>query len=580
MYSIQENVRIVIAALKAYNIRHIVVSPGGTNIPISQAVQEDEFFHCYSVVDERSAMYFAIGLYLQTGEIIATSCTSAQATRNYLPGLTEAFYKHVPILAITTSKLEKYTYQEYMQAPDQTSLPADAVKCSFDMPPVTDDDSKELCIVNAKKAILSLLHHGGGPVQLNIRIADNKNSMFADGKLPRIYPTRRYMLWDSWDDVHVKGKRILIVMGEQRPLSKGCKAAIDAFCAGNDVVVYTNHLSNYKGDFSVNGNLLISSLSGTERSNFTPPHIVITIGGQTGDYPLYGFLKSDFCNSEFWRVAEDGEYVDTYRKLTKIFECPTEEFFKKLTTTHSNEKTSHYLYDSWSQLSKSKNPKISVPFSNLYAAIELSTLIPPNSYVNLAILNSLRVWNYLELDSSIKCFSNVAAFGIDGCLSTLIGESINTDELCFMITGDLAFFYDMNALGIRHIKNNVRILLVNNSGGAEFRIMTDNWTFKPQLETLISAAGHNGVAKGWAEDCGFKYLSASSKDEFVLQKQVFVNKSDKPILFEIFTTAQDEVDAVNELLSSNKEITLGEKIKANAKKVLGKNVVELIKKVT
>ncbi|EJX07740.1 protein containing Thiamine pyrophosphate enzyme [gut metagenome] len=106
----------------------MVLSPGGTNIPVVQAMQDDPFFHCYSVADERSAMYFAIGLHLQTGEIVATSCTSAQATRNYVPGLTEAYYKHVPILAITTSKLERFQYNDYMQAPDQTSLPVDSVR--------------------------------------------------------------------------------------------------------------------------------------------------------------------------------------------------------------------------------------------------------------------------------------------------------------------------------------------------------------------------------------------------------------------------------------------------------------------
>ena len=142
MYTIQENVRIVIALLKQYKIRYVVVSPGGTNIPISQAVQDDPYFRCYSIPDERSAMYFAIGLHLQTGEIIATSCTSAQATRNYIPGLTEAFYKHSPILAITTSKLERFQYQDYMQAPDQCSLPKDSVKKTFDLPPVTDENTR------------------------------------------------------------------------------------------------------------------------------------------------------------------------------------------------------------------------------------------------------------------------------------------------------------------------------------------------------------------------------------------------------------------------------------------------------
>ena len=154
MYTTQENVRIVISLLKEYNIHHIVLNPGGTNIPIVQAVQDDSYFHCYSVPDERSAMYFAIGIYLQTGELVAVSCTSAQATRNYIPGLTEAFYKHAPILAITTSKLERFQYQDYMQAPDQMSLPVDSVKRSFDLPPVTDDNTRMQCINSAREAML------------------------------------------------------------------------------------------------------------------------------------------------------------------------------------------------------------------------------------------------------------------------------------------------------------------------------------------------------------------------------------------------------------------------------------------
>ena len=122
MINNKKNVDIVVSLLKKHRIHHVVISPGGTNISFVKAVQDDTFFRCYSVVDERSAIYFAIGLYLQTGEIIATSCTSAQATRNYIPGLTEAFYKRVPILAITMSKHPRFTYQEYMQAPDQCSL--------------------------------------------------------------------------------------------------------------------------------------------------------------------------------------------------------------------------------------------------------------------------------------------------------------------------------------------------------------------------------------------------------------------------------------------------------------------------
>ena len=130
----KKNIQLLVECLKEHSVRNIVISPGGTNIAFVKAVQDDPFFHCFSVVDERSAMYFAIGLYLQTGEVIATSCTSAQATRNYVPGLTEAYYKKVPILAITMSMHPRFTYQEYMQAPDQSSLPNDCVKSSYSLP--------------------------------------------------------------------------------------------------------------------------------------------------------------------------------------------------------------------------------------------------------------------------------------------------------------------------------------------------------------------------------------------------------------------------------------------------------------
>lgn len=576
MYNIQENVKIVISALKAYDIRHIVISPGGTNIPISQAVQDDPFFHCYSVVDERSAMYFAIGLYLQTGKIVATSCTSAQATRNYLPGLTEAFYKHVPILAITTSKLERYSYQDYMQAPDQISLPRDAVKESFDLPPVTDDNTRAQCYKDTKKAILELTHHGTGPVQLNIRITDSLNSKFTDNKLPEIRKTVRYDSWNEWNGISLRGKKVLVVIGEHRPFTSTEIQSMDTFCKVNDVVVYINHLSNYHGKYAINANLLLSSLSDSEIESVFAPDILITFGGQTGDYPLFGFLNRPMHHTEHWRVAEDGNYMDTYGKLTKIFECPEIVFLNKMCIDSITE---HSYFKLWRDANAELTRDVEIPFSNIYAASQLLPIIPEESYMNFAILNSLRAWSYFDIAPSIKCFSNVAAFGIDGCTSTLIGESMNTDALCFMVTGDLAFFYDMNALGIRHIKSNVRILLINNGGGAEFKIMTNGWTRKPDTSPFISAMGHNGSAKGWADACGFKYLTASCKSEFDEIKNQFVEDSECPVLFELFTDSDDEVIAMATIVGCNKKRTSSDRIKSVIKRIIGPDFIRVAKKV-
>lgn len=569
MYTIQENVRIVIAMLKQYNIRHIVVNPGGTNIPISQAVQDDPFFHCYSIPDERSAMYFAIGLHLQTGEVIATSCTSAQATRNYVPGLTEAFYKHTPIIAITTSKLQRYQYQEYMQAPDQCSLPKDAVKKSFDLPPVTDENTRMQCYNQTLAALLEVTHRSPGPVQLNIRITDALQSKFDEVQLPRLRSIHRYMAWEDWSDINLSNKKVLIIIGEHRPFTERQQIAIDRFCESHNAVVYINHLSNYHGKYAIQGNLLVAS-GGLQKLK---PDVFITIGGQTGDYPIYSALNQ--IKAEHWRVSEEGDFVDTYNQLTKIFECPDYFFFEK---TQKDSTSTHEYYNAWRGLNETMDYQVAnLPLSNLYIAQQLHKDIPQGSIMNFAILNSLRCWSYFPLDASIQGYGNVAAFGIDGCNSMLIGESMNTEDLCFIVTGDLAYFYDMNALGIRHIKNNVRILLINNEGGAEFRIMTAPWKKNIDVTKYIAADGHNGTTKGWAEACDFVYLSASTKEEFLAQKTMFLQINEKPIVFEIFTDGDDEVRAIQQLLERN---NLKEKtIKDYALSILGEKGVEMVKSI-
>ena len=170
----------------------------------------------------------------------------------------------------------------------------------------------------------------------------------------------------------------------------------------------------------------------------------------------------------------------------------------------------------------------------------------------MAILNSIRNWNLFPFSPNIKCFANVAAFGIDGCTSMLIGESVADDNLHFLVTGDLAFFYDLNALGIREIKNNVRILLVNNNGGVEFKLGGDAKS-NQYTNRYIAASDHFKDAKGWAETCGFKYMKANSKSEFLEQKNLFIQKNNRPILFEAFTKDIDDASAYCLLLRANSE---------------------------
>ena len=560
-----KNIEMVAELLKQHNIKNLIISPGGTNIPLVKLVQSDNFFTCYSIVDERSAVYFGIGVYLQTGEPVALICTSAQATRNYIPGLTEAFYKKVPILAITMEKHPRFKYQEYMQAPDQTSLPADSVKKSFELPFVKDINDVYYSKRLINEAILELFHNGKGPVQLCIP--------WLDFKISEIEPLNKVIKRVSTVDINkfdVTGKRILIVIGEHRPFSINERKAIEYFCQNTDTVIYTNHLSNFSNNYSVNANLLLSVIDDKEFDKIKPD-ILITIGGQTGDYPLYlRFSKTIYNNMEHWRISEYGNISDTYDKLTYVFQGKEEDFFMNVCENH----VVHHYIEVWKNQLKNLTRNVNVPFSNVSIAQFLHTKLPSESIIQFSILNSLRVWNLFDLNPDIECYSNVGAFGIDGGMSTLIGQSVITKKLSFMVIGDLAFFYDMNSLGIRHIKNNLRILLINNNGGVEFKL---NGEDKNIVDNYIAAANHYGNSKGWAESCNFKYLSASNMNEFESVYNEFLSASDKPIILEAFILDKNESEAYHSLINKNKKIDAKQILKNSVKKIIGENNYKRIK---
>jgi len=561
----KKNIEMVVKLLKEHNINNLVISPGGTNIPIVNEVQNDNFFKCYSVVDERSASYVAIGIYLQTGRPVAIICTSAQATRNYIPGLTEAFYKKAPILAITMEKHPRFKYQEYMQAPDQTSLPNDCVKKSFELPYIRDINDIYFSRRMINEAILELTLNGNGPVQLCIPWLDFKIS----DNVPINLSIERVDI-DFLMNMDLSKRKILVVIGEHRIFSQKEMDAINYFCENTNSVIYTNHLSNFRNDYSLNANLLLSCITDKNFENIKPD-ILISIGGQTGDYPFYlRISKTEYNTIEHWRVSEDGLVCDTYDKLKYVFKCKEVDFFSSVKKIKIN----HTFYSDWLKMLNSMVIPENIPFSNVSIAQYLHKKIPNNSIIQFSILNSLRVWNLFDLDNSIECYSNVGAFGIDGGMSTLIGQSMVSSKLSFMIIGDLAFFYDMNSIGIRHVKNNLRIILVNNNGGVEFKLHGEN---KNDVDRYIAAANHFKNAEGWAKTCGFKYLSASNLNEFKHHCDEFLSNSSGPILFECFVSDNDEEKAYNLVINSNKKDSSMDMLKKSVKSIVGEKNIKILK---
>jgi 2-succinyl-5-enolpyruvyl-6-hydroxy-3-cyclohexene-1-carboxylate synthase len=547
-----KNVRILLSLLKQYNIRHFVISPGSRNIPLVKSVEDDPFFTCYSVVDERSAAYFAVGLSLEVRSPVVITCTSAQATRNYIPGMTEAFYRKAPVLAVTNDYDENFTDQMTMQSIRQMSIPSDCANISVDVPIIKDNNDEHLATRRINEALEALTRNGGGPAHVNLRI--NQHWVRGEDEVETARMITRYLPLDAeWPTI---GKRkVLLVVGQHHPFSEAETRALEGFSCKHDVAVYVNHISNYNGAKSAHGNLRLS----TGGLGDLLPDLVITIGGHLGDYAIDGALKS--AKVEHWRVREDGNYCDTYNSLTKFFECKDQYFFERMAKAVSQETGSEY-YARWAEESGQTSLPDQFPLSHALVAQKLSPLIPPGSNMHFAILNSLRFWEFFDLESSIKCYSNVAGFGIDGDLSTFLGQSVASKALNFLIIGDLSFFYDMNAIGIRHLKNNIRIVLVNNGGGGEFRLRTHAAdSFGDASNRHIAAAGHFGdSAEGWVKNNHFEYLAVRTKEDLDNALQILVQPSDRPVLMEVFTTMSDDAGALKSIIDLNDRTRQSQKL--------------------
>ena len=571
MYSSQRNIQVLISLLKQYGVRTIVISPGSRNMAFVRSVENDPFFTTYSVVDERSAAYFATGISLETGHPVALSSTSAQATRNYIPGMTEAFYRGAQLVFITSDYRPSLIGQGVMQAMDQMSIPVDSNRYSVNLPVIKDGADARYCERLVNEALSELDHNGTGPVHINVPTEEHWTG--GVDVLPEANKISRHVSKDTYPDI--TGKKVVVMVGQHMPFSPELEAALEDFSKKYDAVIYANLISNYHGKRGVHANLLLEGMDMSNFKNFKPD-IAISIGGQPGDYALDSKIKA--AGLRHWRVSPDGKMQDTYGKLTDVFETDELSFFATYNgRVKVNAKDEYYKL--WKDAVAQRVVPGNLPLSHAYIASQLVDKIPAESNVHFAILNSLRNWSYFEPKNKFYSYSNVAAFGIDGCLSTFVGHSVASDEPSFLVIGDLSFFYDMNALGIRHIKNNARIVMVNNGGGAEFRMYSNAASeFGDDANKHIAAAGHNSDAKGWVEAMGWKYILVTSKDQLNKGIEELLDESDVPVFMEVQTVMSDDSDGAKAMCQANSRKTLKAKMAGKLSPQMKRTVKKVLKR--
>lgn len=533
-------IRMLGTLLRDYGVRHVVLSPGGRDAPLVRMFENNQkSFTLHRITDERSAAYFGLGIAAQLGRPVACVCTSGTAVSNYLPAVTEAYFTGVPLIMITADRYEVYHNQGEDQTIPQHDVFRNVIKKSITVPEGSGYNVEYQTRRDISECILESVHNGFGPVHINIAIGD----VFAGSKLPSQYwhilpgTIHPHIMRVTASDERAKlmkwvsslsgSKRILVVYGQNaRPTPKQLEN-IEKFVHKFNCVVLTDHLSNLNCSCSLQTFSMLRSITQKDFDSELTPDIVVSVGGKSlMNDPLTFKLRGGKTSIRHWSVNPSGQVRDMYFRLSSVLEMTQDHFFEFFSKNAGDIENDGKYFSKWKEL----NDRYSAPeikgFTSNYVQSVFLPVIPKDSVLHLGVGLSFYDCRRYAIDESVDVFCNMGTNGIDGCTSTFLGQcSVVTGRKCFLLVGDLSFFYDLNSIWNKELNSSVRILLVNNNGSGLLR--------GHNLKGITSA--HNTSARGWVESTGFEYISAATREEYNEKIRYFISdESKKPLFFEVF----------------------------------------------
>ncbi len=531
-------IRLLATLLHDYGVKHIVLSPGGRDVPLVRMFEQNEDkFIIHPVTDERSAAYFGLGIAAQLKQPVACVCTSGTAASNYLPAVTEAYYTGVPLIVITADRKEIYLNHGEDQTIPQRHIYDGVIKKSVTLPEGSGYMAEYQARRDISDCILEATHNGFGPVHINIAI-DNISIGANIQKehwnlLPYIYPhILRVSPSDGdhemmkWVSALIKSQRILVVYGQNPPPTDEQKKYIEAFASKFNCVIVTDFISNLDCAYSLKPYNMLNAISQQEFNEQLSPDILITVGGKRlMNEPLTYKIRGGLKNIRHWSVTPNGRVKDFYFRLSSVIEASQNYFFQWFSNHAGDIRNNGVYYDKWKKLTEQHNAPEIKNFNAVYVHSQFIPAIPENSILHLGVGMSFFDTRRFILNKNVEVFCNMGTNGIDGCTSTFMGQcSVVKDKLCFLLVGDLSFFYDMNSIWNKTLNNNIRILMVNNNGTDLLR--------GHRLKYITSI--HNTSAKGWVESVGFEYICAHNKEEFDEKLKYFLSREpQKAVFFEV-----------------------------------------------
>ena len=518
-------------------VDHIVISPGSRNAALTIGFTANASFTNFSIVDERCAAFFALGLAQQLQRPVALVCTSGSALLNYYPAIAEAYYSDVPLVILSADRPAHLLEIGDGQTIKQENVFANHILFNG---ACKEGDTYQSYNENQIHTALSIAISQRGPVHINLPFSE---PLYDTVKTPSVFPECQTIveIQDTASPALISeiashwnaSSKKMILTGVLAPNSLDAPI-ISQLAENPSVVVLTETTSNvHHPNFFPAIDQLIAPLDDSDFKALQP-EVLITFGGMVVSKKIKKLLR-DYPPQVHYHI-DSKKAFDTYFCLTKHVPCSPNHFFKEFLSL--TQKTISTYQQDWLRVKSLRLQKHDlylkeIPFSDFLVFSQLFKTLPNDIQLQLSNSSTIRYGQLFEMNPSHSVFCNRGTSGIDGSTSTAIGAAHVCKTPTVFITGDLSFFYDSNALWNQYIASDFKIIIINNSGGGIFRILPDAKEV-PSFSTFFETR-HQLTAKQLSEMHGFGYQSANDMPSLMAQLKTFFQNANTPQILEIFT---------------------------------------------
>lgn len=543
MYSSKQNVNILTSLLVAFDIRQAVVCPGSRNAPIVHNLHECPEIHCHSVTDERSAGFYALGMCQVLHEPVVVCVTSGTPLLNVLPAVAEAFYQHLPLIVISADRPVQWIGQKDGQTLPQAQALDGFVRKAVVLSEPHCEEDKWYCNRLVNEALVAAKRGSGGPVHINVPLSE---PLF-EWTTPHL-PQERKVAFASPFHISRSDDRVLacihpllnalhkaakpvIVVGQM----KGGGVPLSLLSRLNDL-----HYTIFHESLGTDGvaSCMDEAITLAGEGDDFLPDFILYIGNTLVSKRIKMFLRKA-KQAACWAVNPDGELYDTFMNLSGVLQAQPTEVLESI-----SQRGNEQYFARWQSLQRrvlASRERFVPTYSQMQAVRLFEEKVASSAADSLFhYANSMPV-RLANIYSKHYVYCNRGVNGIEGTLSTAAGCSLISHQLTYCVIGDLSFFYDQNALWNASLRGNLRILLLNNGGGAIFHQLP-GLTQSAACDTFIAAA-HHVTAAGICQENGIIYHAAHDSAALSSALEYLTTAStERPVLVEVFTDKNKDIE--------------------------------------